>query len=61
MVRTLTIDRMKGGIRMEFLGVLLYLVPVFAVLAFLNAVFRIARALESIAQSMKTMEEDQDM
>ena len=61
MVRTITIKSIKGGIRMEFLGVLLYLVPVFAVLAFLNAVFRIARALESIAQSMKTMEEDQDM
>ncbi len=60
-VRPITIDRMKGDICMEFLGVLLYLVPVFAVLAFLNAVFRIARALESIAQSMKTMEEDQDM
>ena len=49
---------MKGYVRMEFVGVLLYLLPVFAVLAFLNALFRIARALESIAQSMKTMEKD---
>ena len=49
---------MKGDVRMEFLGVLLYLLPVFAVLAFLNALFRIARALESMAQSMKTMEKD---
>jgi hypothetical protein len=52
---------MKGGIRMEFLSVLLYLLPVFAVLAFLNVLFRIARALESIAQSMKTTEKDKDM
>ena len=53
--------RMKGDIRMEFLSVLLYLVPVFAVLAFLNALFRIARALESIAQSMRTTEKDKDV
>jgi hypothetical protein len=46
---------------MEFLGVLLYLLPVFAVLAFLNALFRITRALESIAQSMKSMEKDKDV
>ena len=58
MVRTITIDSMKGDIRMEFLLILLYLLPVFAVLALLNALFRIARALESIAQSMKTMEKD---
>jgi hypothetical protein len=45
---------------MELLGILLYLLPVFAVLAFLNALFRIARALESIAQSM-TMEKDKDV
>jgi hypothetical protein len=61
MVRPITIDSMKGCIRMEFLGVLLYLLPVFAVLAFLNALFRITRALESIAQSMKTMEKDKDV
>ncbi len=46
---------------MEFFGILLYLVPVFAAFAFLNAVFRIARALESIAESMKMMEKDKDM
>ena len=46
---------------MEFFGILLYLVPVFAVLAFLNALFRIARALESIAESMKTTDKDKDM
>jgi hypothetical protein len=52
---------MKGDVCMEFLGILLYLLPVFAVLAFLNALFRIARALESIAQSMNTMEKDKDV
>ena len=57
-VCTITTYRMKGDVRMEFLGVLLYLLPVFAVLAFLNALFRIARALESMAQSMKTMDKD---
>jgi hypothetical protein len=46
---------------MEFLIVLVYLIPVFAVLALLNALFRIARALESMAQSMKTTEKDKDM
>ena len=45
---------------MDFLLVLIYLLPVFAVLAFLNAVFRIARALETIAQSLNTMKKDQD-
>lgn len=45
---------------MEFFGVLLYLVPIFAVVAFLNALIRIARALESIAESLKTMEKGQD-
>jgi hypothetical protein len=49
---------MKGDVAMEFFGVLLYLLPLFAVLAFLNALFRIARALESIAQSMKPTETD---
>jgi len=43
---------------MDFLFVLIYLLPVFAVLAFLNALFRIARALETIAQSMNTMGKD---
>jgi len=52
---------MKGDVRMEFLSVLLYLLPVFAILAFLNALFRIARALESIAQSMKTTEKDKEV
>jgi hypothetical protein len=52
---------MKGDIRMEFLFILIYLLPVFAVLALLNALFRIARALESIAQSMKTMEKDKNV
>ena len=46
---------------MEFLIVLLYLLPVFAVLAFLNALFRIARALETIAQSMNTREKEKDV
>lgn len=45
---------------MDIFGILLYLVPVFAVLAFLNALFRIARALESIAQSMNTTENDKE-
>ena len=45
---------------MEFFGILLYLVPVFAVLALLNALFRIARALESIAESMNTREKDKE-
>jgi hypothetical protein len=45
---------------MEFFGILLYLVPVFAVLAFLNALFRIAWALESIAKSMKAREKDNE-
>ena len=45
---------------MNLLLVLLYLLPVFAVLAFLNALFRIARALESIALSM-TMEKDKQV
>jgi hypothetical protein len=49
---------MKGDVRMEIFGVLLYLLPLFAALAFLNALFRIARGLESIAQSMKPMETD---
>ena len=43
---------------MEFFMAILYLLPVFAALAFLNALFRIARALESIAQSMKTTEKE---
>jgi len=43
---------------MEFFGILLYLIPAFAVLAFLNALLRIARALESIAESLKTTEKD---
>ena len=59
--RAITTSRMKGDVRMEFLSVLLYLLPVFAVLAFLNALFRIARALESIAQSMKTTEKDKEV
>ena len=46
---------------MEFLGVLLYLLPVFAVLVFLNALLRIAKALESIAQSMNKTEKDKDV
>jgi hypothetical protein len=46
---------------MEFLGVILYLIPVFAVLVFLNALLRIAKALESIAQSMTKMEKDRDV
>ena len=46
---------------MEIFGILLYLVPVFAVLAFLNALLRIARALESIAESLKTTENDKDV
>jgi hypothetical protein len=58
MVCTITTYSMKGDARMEFLLILLYLLPVFAVLALLNALFRIAWALESIAQSMKTMEKD---
>jgi hypothetical protein len=41
--------------------ILLYLLPVFGVLAFLNALFRIARALESIAQSMTTTEKNKDV
>ena len=45
---------------MEFLLVLLYLLPVFAVLAFLNALFHIARALETIAQTMNTAGKDKD-
>jgi hypothetical protein len=52
---------MKRGIHMEIFGVLLYLVPVFAVLAFLNALFRIARALESMAESMKTTEKNREV
>ena len=61
MVRTITTDRMKGDIRMEaFPLILLYLLPVFAVLAFLNAVFRIARALESIAEAMNSIEKNKD-
>ena len=46
---------------MDLIGTLLYLLPVFAVLAFLNAVFRIARALESIAKSMETMDKDKNV
>lgn len=46
---------------MELLIVLLYLLPVFAVLAFLNALFRIARALESIAQSLNMKEKDKNL
>jgi len=52
---------MKGDVRMEaFPLILLYLLPVFAVLAFLNAVFRIARALESIAEAMNSIEKNKD-
>lgn len=42
---------------MELFLTLLYLLPVFAVLALLNALFRIARALESIAQTMQKNKE----
>jgi hypothetical protein len=52
---------MSEDVRMEaFPLILLYLLPVFAVLALLNALFRIARALESIAQSMIAAEKDKD-
>lgn len=44
---------------MEIFGILLYLAPLFAVLAFLNALFRIAKALESIAGSLNTTEKDE--
>ena len=46
---------------MDFLFVLIYLLPVFAVLAFLSALFRIAKALESIAQSLSMREKDTEM
>jgi hypothetical protein len=46
---------------MEFLLALIYLLPVFAVLALLNALFRIARALESMAQSMNTKDKDKEV
>jgi len=46
---------------MEIFGILLYLAPVFAVLALLNALFRIARALESMAESMKPIEKGKDV
>jgi hypothetical protein len=49
---------MKGDLRMEFLVVLLYSLPIVAVIAFLDVLFRNARALESIAQSMETRESD---
>jgi len=46
---------------MEFFMAILYLLPLFAVLAFLSALFRIARALESIAQSLKMTEKQKDV
>lgn len=59
MVRAIPAYSVKGDVRMEFLFALLYALPVVAVIAFLNVLFRIARALESIAQSMKeTMEKN---
>jgi hypothetical protein len=51
---------LKGDIPIEIFGILLYLAPVFAVLALLNALFRIARALESIAESMKPVKKPDD-
>jgi hypothetical protein len=45
---------------MEIFGVLLYLAPVFAVIALLNALFRIARALESIAESLSAREKNNE-
>jgi hypothetical protein len=46
---------------MEFLVVLLYSLPIVAVIAFLNVLFRIARALESIAQTMERRGNDKAM
>ena len=46
---------------MELVTTLLYLLPLFAVLALLDALFRIARALESIARSMNTTDKGKNV